>query len=510
MQIVEKGRGGVQRVVETIGCGHTPAQVERLMARGRSRLDDLRGPMLSGLDADEAAVDVFVDGLCNNQVQVIGPELVFGRLYDHIGYNRIESQMFRHMVICRLYNPGSKLRTADYLARYLHVSYSVDRIYRFLDDLCMRRGKQGVRRKRGEGQENIKHQVEQISYEHTKSVVGGKISVCFYDMTTLYFEAAQEDDLRRCGFSKDGKHDCPQIFLGLLVASGGNPIGYEIYEGNISEGGTIVPLVKALSERFGFERPVVVADSGLLSRHNIERLTEEGYGYILGARPKSESARMKERILALGMRDGDLMEITRDDGVRMVLSRTEKRARKDAHQREKGLQRLQKRVGSGRLTKAHINNRGYNKYLQLEGEMSVSIDMAKFKADAAWDGLKGYLTNTALSCPEVVAAYGNLWYIERAFRLNKFDLAVRPIYHHLRNRIEGHICICFTAYTILLELERILHGTTLTIHRAQELTKNMYAINYIQEKSRQQVRVILGMDEEQQMLWKLVKKATEM
>ena len=141
----------------------------------------------------------------------------------------------------------------------------------------------------------------------------------------------------------------------------------------------------------------------------------------------------------------------------------------------------------------------------MEGEVTISISMAKYEADAAWDGIKGYVTNTTPGKDEVIANYSNLWFIERAFRMNKFDLAVRPIYHRLRNRIEGHICICFTAYTVMLELERILKAakSEITIYRAQELTKNMYAITYTLPKSRQTKRVYLGMDEEQAELCRL-------
>lgn len=269
--------------------------------------------------------------------------------------------------------------------------------------------------------------------------------------------------------------------------------------------------MKALAERFGFGKPVVVADSGLLSKRNIEALTLDGYEFILGARPKSESDDMKERILSLDLRYGDIKEIDKGNGVRLILSSSEKRARKDKSMREKGLARLQKKIKSGRLTKQNINNRGYNKYLRLDGIVDVCIDMDKFEADAAWDGIKGYVTNTKLTPKEVIDAYGNLWFIERAFRLNKFDLAVRPIYHRLRNRIEGHICICFTAYTILLELERILKDakSDITIHRAQELTKSMYAIGYIHTHSKQAVERILGMDEEQRKLYDLVNMATQ-
>ena len=511
VQVIVKTRNREQRVVKTIGSSRDTDEIERLMAEGRKYIANQQGALLPGIDEDENAVDAFVGSLTNSQIKVVGPELIFGGLYDYVGFNSIPSEMFRHMVICRLYNPGSKLKTADYLERYLHVSYDISKIYRFLDNLCYR--KESVEdveseadKSKRKSKTDYKSLVEQISFDHTKKVVGGNISVCFYDMTTLYFEAADEDDLRKAGFSKDGKHSNSQIFLGLLVASGGNPIGYEIYEGNIYEGNTIVPLVKALAERFGFGKPIVVADSGLLSKKNIEALTLDGYGFILGARPKSESDDMKSRILSLDLKYGDIKEIDKGNGVRLILSSSEKRAHKDKRMREKGLARLQKKVKSGRLTKQNINNRGYNKYLKLDGTFDVSIDMDKFDADAAWDGIKGYVTNTKFTPEEVIDSYGNLWFIERAFRFNKFDLAVRPIYHRLRNRIEGHICICFTAYTILLELERILKAakSDITIHRAQELTKNMYAISYIHARSKQIVERILGMDEEQRKLHDLV------
>ena len=92
----------------------------------------------------------------------------------------------------------------------------------------------------------------------------------------------------------------------------------------------------------------------------------------------------------------------------------------------------------------------------MEGDVRISIDYERFESDAAWDGIKAYVTNSKLPPKKIVANYHNLWFIERAFRMNKTDLRIRPIYHRLRNRIEGHICICFTAYTIMLELERRL------------------------------------------------------
>ena len=189
-----------------------------------------------------------------------------------------------------------------------------------------------------------------------------------------------------------------------------------------------------------------------------------------------------------------------------AFSFTEKRRKKDAFNRARGLQRLQAKVASGKVSKKHINNRGYNKYLRLQGEATISIDTEAFERDAKWDGLKGYVTNTRLSDEEVIANYHNLWYIERAFRMNKTDLQIRPMYHRLRNRIEGHICICFCAYVLQLEMERLLKAanSTITIDRARELVKTMYALTYTKPGDTRQTKVMLGMDEEQAELYRLV------
>ena len=323
-------------------------------------------------------------------------------------------------LICRLFNPGSKLRTVEYLRRYLNKDYDVEAIYKFLDNPCYRKDKGCKKDKDGKQVkpqgDDMKTRVERISYAWTKKKCGDSISVVFYDMTTLYFEAAQEDDLRKTGFSKDGKHACPQIFLGLLVAPGGNPIGYEIYEGNIHEGKTLIPVVEALARKHGFDHPIVVADAGLLSKPNIEELTKNGYEYIIGARVRNESEDIKQSIIGMELQYGDIRVIDKGDGVRLVVSKSEKRAKKDAHARKKGMERLQKRFETGKLTKANINRRGYNKYLKMEGDVKISIDMDKYEADAVWDGVKGFVTNTSLPEKEVLANYSNLWFIERAFQ----------------------------------------------------------------------------------------------
>ena len=202
------------------------------------------------------------------------------------------------------------------------------------------------------------------------------------------------------------------------------------------------------------------------------------------------------------------MHLIRKDKSKLIVAYSQKRARKDEHNRKRGLDRLEKQIKRGKLTKSNINNRGYNKYLKLEGKLNVTIDYPKFEADQAWDGLKGYITNTKLSKQQLNETYNNLWLIEKAFRMSKTDLRIRPIYHRLKHRIEAHIYISFTAYSIYKELERILHKerSRLSVKQAAELTHNMYEINYSLPESKQIKSKLLRMDDQQAELYQIIQK----
>jgi len=323
-----------------------------------------------------------------------------------------------HLVITRLVYPVSKLKTMNYLYKYKNIFIEKDKIYRYLDKL------------------NSKHKerLQRISYRHTFTVLNNEIAIVFYDVTTLYFEIEDEDDLRKSGFSKEGKHQNPQIVLGLLVSTGGYPLGYEIFEGNKFEGHTMLPVIEAFKHKYNLEKLIVVADAGLLSNDNITELQNKGYEYILAARIKNESNVVKKAILSVSLNNAESTIIQKDERTKIIISYSATRARKDEHNRKKGLQKLEKTIASGKLSKKNINNRGYNKYLKLEGDVAVSIDYQKYESDGCWDGLKGYLTNTALTQEEVIENYQQLWVIEKAFRISKTDLKIRPIYHRLKHK----------------------------------------------------------------------------
>lgn len=248
----------------------------------------------------------------------------------------------------------------------------------------------------------------------------------------------------------------------------------------------------------------------MLSGDNIKSLEAREYEYIIGARLKNEPEKIKQQILSKSLRDGETVTIVKPDNTRLIVAYAANRAAKDEHNRNRGLQRLEKRIKAGRLTKASINNKGYNKYLKMQGQVSIEIDYDKFKLDKNWDGLKGYVTNTKLKDKQVIENYKNLWHIENAFRMSKTDLRIRPIYHRLKHRIEAHICLSFTAYCIYKELERILHKekSTLSVKKAAELTHTMYQITYTLPESKHTKTKLLKMDDQQAELYNIIQKNT--
>jgi transposase len=491
VQIISKTRGKY-KVVKTIGSSSDKQQIEKLWYLGKQEIDRQKAQRELFVSETDTLVEEVFDSLQNVNIRTVGPEIIFGKIYDHFGFNAVPAKLFRHLVIARLSFPLSKLKTVEYLYRYQGISVDIDSVYRFLDKL----------------NSQLKRQVEQIAFEHTRRLLGGKISVVFYDLTTIYFETSDEDDLRKTGFSKDGKHQHPQIYLGLLVGSGGYAIGYDIFEGKIYEGHTLIPFLEKISARFNLGKPVVVGDAGLLSRDNIMALQVQGYEYIIGARLKNEPDQIKQQILQKKWSDEKTMTIKRSDQTRLIVTYTSSRAIKDEHSRNRGLRRLERMVEKGKLTKANINNRGYNKYLRMKGDVSIEIDYDKFEQDKMWDGLKGYITNTKLRKKQVIENYRNLWHIEKAFRISKTDLRIRPIYHRLEHRIQAHICIAFTAYCIYKELERVLYKekSSLSLRKAAELTHNMYQIIYTLPDSKHTKTKLLKMDDEQAELYQIIHK----
>lgn len=481
-----ENQNGKQVLIKSMGSAQIESSIIELEIAARKEIEKLTSQKEIEFDylQDEQHIKLLRKSI--QSVRIVGTELVLVKLFNEIGFNQIPDKLLRHLVISRLLYPGSKLRTIEYLSRHYQEHYSASSVYRYLDQI----------------NQGYKEQLQLISYQHTLKLFKGVLSAVFYDVSTLYFEASREDELRKLGFSKDGKPHCPQIVLGLLVTIGGYPLAYEMFEGNKYEGDTLIPVLEHFKKSYEPGKLLVVADAGLLSKSNINQLLNLGYEFILGARIKSEAKELKSQILSRKWEKNTIHEFEKEELIKLIVSYSEKRAKKDAHNRNNGIKRLEKRIRSGKLTKENINNRGYNKFLKIEGEAIISLDVDKIQIDSKWDGLKGYITNSNLNPQDVIEQYRQLWQIEKAFRISKTDLKVRPIYHRKASRIESHLLISFCSYKLYKELERQLieKQTGLSPEKALDILKSIYGVKTLLPVSYKTMEIIMAKTNEQKEL----------
>ncbi len=461
--VVEK-RKGIFREIITIGTSNDASVLESLYLKGKKWMSVYMGEQDIFETHDKAFEERQVTEYLLSNVENIllnGVQLILNNVFKLTGFDLIEDMIFRQLVIARLSQPMSKAATVEYLKSHFDEDAQLHRIYRYLDKLY----------------NTQQEKIQQISVEHTRRILGGQIGLLFYDVTTLYFESDYGDELRETGFSKDGRHSQPQVVLGLLASKDGYPLSYSVFNGSQYEGYTMLPVVEDFVQRFNLDDFIVVADSGLMNQRNIALLESGNYKYIIGARIKNESNEIKTWALSLRKQDGEFNE-TRKGLARLIVGYSTKRANKDRHNREKGVKRLEKAYRSGKITKENINKRGYNKFLEISDNVKVTISSDKIEQDEKWDGLKAYLTNTTLAANEVYDQYSSLWSIERAFRITKGTLEMRPMFHFTPKRIEAHVCICFVAYKVYKELERILKIShiNMSIDKVLDIAKTITTI----------------------------------
>jgi transposase len=337
-----------------------------------------------------------------------------------------------------------------------------------------------------------------LAYNKTKDLFGGKIDVIYFDATTLYFESFTEDEFKKNGYSKDRKFNQPQVVLALMVTKEGLPIGYEAFSGDTFDGhmpersdkcpwGALIPSLKILREKYNIDKVVYVADAGMFNKDNLkelDELEEHEFNYIVGARIKNLSKSIKEKIVNQENyeylnADKHIARFTLDNGRKLIVTYSKKRAKKDKADREKGIKKLQAKLEKEKSVKSHLSNHGYKKYLQLEEstesieqsddknkkntndkkkkscDLTIVLNEEKIKEDEIWDGLKGLVVNanSTLSNDEILTQYNNLWQVEESFRITKHDLKIRPIYHWSPKRVKAHLAISFAAYMLTRYLE---------------------------------------------------------
>ena len=268
VQIVSKS-GGVRRIVEHLGSAHDETELEVLLEAGRQKIAAWQGQGLLDLESLEPAPGR--TGLATTTVESKHSRLLWEVLhgaYQRLGLGEAVGgdRAFEQMVLARLIEPSSKAQVPRVLSDLGLEPVTVRTLFRSL----ARAQERGYR-----------EAISQALFEHVTST--GGLTLCLYDVTTLYFETEREDDLRKVGYSKERRVD-PQVIVGLLVDRGGFPLQVGCWEGNRAETTTIIPMVEAFQAAHGIEELVIVADAGMLSAANLKSLDEAHLRFIVGAR----------------------------------------------------------------------------------------------------------------------------------------------------------------------------------------------------------------------------------
>jgi len=397
--------------------------------------------------AQECEDEVQIKHLREEQRVVEGIGEVFGKLYEDLGLGELlgraqadaaGNEILKACVLARVANPASKRRTASLLEEDYGIKIPLEKIYRMMDRLAVR-------------EEEVKRRVAQATVN-----LFGEVEVLFFDVTTLSFESIATDELRQFGFSKDHKFNESQVVLALVTTTGGLPLTYQLFPGSLYEGHSLVAMVQEIRRVYSVARVTLVADRAMFGEENLRVLEAEGIRYVVAARLRKLGRDLTRAILTdEDFRPAEIegefhwvKEFTRGER-RLVVSYSAARARKDAADRSRLVERLLKKVKDGKVQLRQVmTNYGSRKYLDLKDKAAV-VNEAKIAQDAQWDGLHGVITNDyERPAAEILARYRGLWEIEEAFRVSKHDLKFRPIYHFTEARIRAHVLICFLSLAL--------------------------------------------------------------
>lgn len=355
------------------------------------------------------------------QIQLIQSRLGLGNL----------PPLLNDLVCMRIFQPASKLRSLELMEGLFGIKHSRKSYYKIAPQ-CL----------------ELKQVVEDKVVTFAQKYYLFDFDIVFYDVTTLYFETFEEDELRKTGFSKDNKPGQPQILVALMVTKDGFPIAYEIFSGNTFEGHTIIPVIKSFIQRNKVKAFTVVADAAMISSENITQLTQNGINYIVGARMGSLSTELLEAVNKhIDRQDGKSIRIKTDLGY-LICSYSSVRYRKDLYEMNKQIEKA----------KQAIENPSRTKKLKFTktGKQQLELNEALIEKTKKLLGIKGYYTNLeekTASNKTIIERYHELYRIEQAFRVSKSDLQTRPVFHFKEEPIKLHILICFMALVISKHIE---------------------------------------------------------
>ena len=459
---VKEGRR--DKVIEHLGSAHTEAELAALMEIGRHRIapDQLAldltptPPAVSGLLT--ASAPVGTDAVVESKRSGLLWDVLHG-IYTRLGLGDATGgdRAFEQMVLARLIEPTSKAQVPRVLSDLGLEAVTVRTLFRSL----ARAQERGYR-----------ESLSNALFEHVTNT-GGGLALCLYDVTTLYFEAEREDDLRRVGYSKERRVD-PQVIVGLLVDRRGFPLRIGCWEGNKAETTTIIPVVEAFQSAHSIEELVVVADAGMLSATNLTALDEARLRFIVGARQVRAPGDLEAHFHWAGdaFTDGQVIDT--------ITPRRSSRSQRDVSRRHEPVWDPHTHPGSWRAVWVYSKKRAARDNQTLtaqenraraviagekrpKGTRFVTVhqgdqvlDEASIARARSLVGLKGYVTNIPtrlMGAGEVVSSYHELWHVEQSFRMSKHDLRARPVFHHTRDAIEAHLTVVMASLAVARHLQ---------------------------------------------------------
>ena len=340
-------------------------------------------------------------------------------------------ELLNDLVAIRIFEPASKLRSLELMEQFFGICHNRKTYYKIAPG-CV----------------DLKKTVEQRVVNFAVAHYAFNFDMLFYDVTTLYFETFEEDDLRKNGFSKDNKSQQPQILIALIVSKEGFPVAYEVFSGNTFEGHTIIPVIKAFIDRNGVKDFTVVADAAMISTENVQQLTQNNINYIVGARLGNIPSEVLETIdKNISREDGKSIRIKTGNGY-LVCSYSSIRYRKDKYEMEKQIEKAKQVIAKPSKSKKV-------KFTQTK-DQGIELNEALIEKTQKLLGIKGYYTNLDTSVADdktIIERYHELYKVEQAFRISKNDLQTRPIFHFKEQPIKLHILICFMALVVSKHIE---------------------------------------------------------
>lgn len=502
-----KESGSVKKItLKVIGQSKDPKNIELFQKQALTIKEQYDQGLISFDKLDLLKSEKFYQylGLTHKN---IGFEKAFGKIFDNLEFskllksgrnNQALNEVMKQIVLMRIYDPCSKLRSCKLLKERFLKEISYKQILVMMD--------------------HITNNLEELKQDVFSSLKGDqkKLDILLFDVTTLYFESVESDNLRNFGFSKDGKFKEVQVVLAVLSDHRGIPLCYEVFPGNTSEIKTFTSVLTRFTEQHALEKLCVVADRGMFSNKNllfIEQLAQKlniTTEYIVSCPLKKLTKSHKQTIFQFKNRVAKSKNKVADDqhdnascnpdfltdvsfceveynGRKIIVSYSEKRRAKDARTREELLAKLNEMTNNkGEIPSNMLRkNRGIAQFTKEADEAKERrnsiIDHDKILSDQQWDGLYGICTNKAESPAKIFDGYKHLWKIEELFRVNKHTLSMRPIYHWTEDRIRTHIFLCFLSYVTLRVTEHTLKEGGVALSH-QEIKDTLMNVNlYILE-----------------------------